>query len=294
MEINVPVVHSCEAAVTQRRLPGDPLEEQARVNSYFRASAPYWKEIYERQTLHAQLYQQRRLAALSQVQQLQLARRSPVLEVGCGPGLTTVALAQMGYQVEAIDTVQEMLSTTRRALEQEEVVAWATTSIGDIQRLNYQPNSFELVLVIGVLEWLRTLDQPMREISRVLRPDGCLIASADNSWAIHRMVDPWLNPLVTALKRSAGKALRRLRLRRPRPRTRTHSIRQVDAALTAAGLEKVRGLTLGFGPFSLFNRPVLPDSLGLPLHRKLQQLADRGLPFIRSAGLTYLVVARKP
>jgi hypothetical protein len=37
----------------------------------------------------------------------------------------------------------------------------------------------------------------------------------------------------------------------------------------------------------------LSDEAGWQLHLKLQRLADNGAPLLRSAGLVYLVLARK-
>src|SRR5437773_1141181 len=61
----------------------------------------------------------------------------------------------------------------------------------------------------------------------------------------------------------------------------------------AAGLEKIAGRTVGFGPFSVLGWKVLSDSSGVRVHRRLQQLADRGVPILRSMGTQYIVLARK-
>lgn len=72
-----------------------------------------------------------------------------------------------------------------------------------------------------------------------------------------------------------------------------HSARYFDSALRAAGLNKLHGATLGFGPFTLLNQHVLPERLGVSLNCKLQALADHGFPIVRSTGVQYIVVAQK-
>jgi hypothetical protein len=52
-------------------------------------------------------------------------------------------------------------------------------------------------------------------------------------------------------------------------------------------------MTLGFGPFSLFRRTVLPESLGIALHHRLQRLAEQNVPLFRSTGAQYLVLSKK-
>jgi hypothetical protein len=76
------------------------------------------------------------------------------------------------------------------------------------------------------------------------------------------------------------------------PRDRAYSIRHFDQLVANAGLEKVEGTTLGFGPFPFLDLE-LPRSLGLPLHRALQRLADKKVRFMRSAGLVYVIDAKK-
>jgi hypothetical protein len=63
--------------------------------------------------------------------------------------------------------------------------------------------------------------------------------------------------------------------------------------LAEAGLEKVESRTVGFGPLSFLGLKLLPDSLSVSLHGRLQRLADRGVPGLRSGGMNYVVIARK-
>jgi hypothetical protein len=63
--------------------------------------------------------------------------------------------------------------------------------------------------------------------------------------------------------------------------------------LNAAGLEKLDGITLGFGPFTFFGHHLLPDDVGLGMHRMLQRLVQQQFPVLRSLGSQYIVFARK-
>ena len=72
----------------------------------------------------------------------------------------------------------------------------------------------------------------------------------------------------------------------------SRSPRHFDQLMADAGLAREQGRTIGFGPFSLRNLR-LPDSLGMPIHRSLQYLADRDVRLLRSAGLVYVVIGRK-
>ncbi len=72
-----------------------------------------------------------------------------------------------------------------------------------------------------------------------------------------------------------------------------YSIKEFDSLLSTAGLKKVEGMTLGFGSFSFLSYKLLPDSIGVKVHHKLQSLADRRFPVLRSTGAQYIVLAKK-
>jgi hypothetical protein len=68
---------------------------------------------------------------------------------------------------------------------------------------------------------------------------------------------------------------------------------KMDKTLASIKLDRVRGKMLGFGPFSLFNRTVVPKAIGKWLHTRLQLLADRNIPGFRSTDKYYIVLTRK-
>ena len=268
--------------------------ERVTVTSYFQSVASYWKQIYQFDDTFAVIIQDRRAAVLALVDQLMLPRESRILDVGCGAGLIAVALAQRGYVVEAVDVADTMLDLTRRHAAEAGVEERVITSLGDVHHLAFPSEMFSLVITVGVAQWLRSIDQPIQEMARVLNAEGYLIATASQG-GLRYMVDPLLCQPLKAVRRSGRELLQRFGLREPPkgPRFHVHSIKDVDASLSAAGLVKLKGMTLGFGPFSFLGFRLLPDSVGVKVHRRLQELADRGLPLLRSAGGQYIVLAKK-
>jgi ubiquinone/menaquinone biosynthesis C-methylase UbiE len=267
------------------------------VSAYFESTVPRWEEFYAsdgEQTVYTTIYQSRLAVALSLADGLRLPPGSRCLDVGCGPGIATVALAQRGFVVNAIDLVKAQLDRTQvRAAEarlQERVV----TSVGDIHDLDFPDGVFDLILVVGVMEWLEDTGKPLREVSRVLKPGGRVILSIDNKWALRNILDPLSTPPLGPVRRRAGKFLdwSGLRRKRPGPRDHSYSIRRFDRLVANAGLEKEQGVTVGFGPFSFLGLE-LPQSLGLALHRRLQRLADHNFRLLQSAGFVYVTVAEK-
>jgi len=271
-----------------------PLGQQKLVDAYFQATVSEWAAIYQRkEDVYARIYQQRRTVALALVDKMALPQSARILEIGCGPGLTTVALAQRGYLVHAIDTLSAMTEATRNRAKGVGLQHRVMTSIGDVRNLAFPDNSFQLALMIGVTEWLDSLGQPFREIARVIAPGGFLIVSSDNTMALHQLVDPILNPALAPLKKAKWAIRRALGLGKPRPRGYAYSIKQLNSRLAAAGFEIKEGVTAGFGPFSFFRRKLFSETTGLSINQKLQDWANAGVPVLRTMGRVYIVAATK-
>src|SRR5258706_7451 len=118
-----------------------------------------------------------------------LAAEARVLEVGCGAGLATVALAERGFAVEAVDTVRDMLRSTKARAASAGVTHRVRAIQASVDHLPYSDNHFSLVLAIGVLPWLACTRKAMVEIIRVTRPGGNIIVNIDNTLRLHQMLD---------------------------------------------------------------------------------------------------------
>jgi ubiquinone/menaquinone biosynthesis C-methylase UbiE len=263
--------------------------ESESVREFFESTAPYWEEVYGRHDVVSVIYQERRDIVLSVVDMLPTPARSDVLEIGCGAGSISIALARRGHAVKATDLAAPMLGRTRKLADEAGVGQFIETHQCDTRHLPFPDNSFNLVMAIGVLPWLSSLLEPMREMIRVLQPGGYLIVTVDNRYRMSYVLHP------SAWARLVGIRLPgrpRFRKRYKIPPSTTCSVHKFDALLPALGLEKLWGATLGFGPFYLLNR-VLPQASGVKLHHALQSLADRRVPLIRSAGAHYIALSRK-
>jgi SAM-dependent methyltransferase len=264
---------------------------QRRVTAHFDSHALDWKTIYERPGVYESIHQQRRTRALGLIDGLAMPAGSRVLEIGCGAGTVTVSLALRGHFVDATDIAPGMVDFTRSLAVEAKVEDRVRTTVGDVRSLALPDCSFDLVVALGVLPWIQPpLERPVREMARVLKPGGYLVANIDNRWRLNHILDPFVGGrhLLRSVIEHLGVARRGLS-----GFARTCSSRHFDSLLSAAGLSKQTGFTLGFGPFSLLTREVVPESLGVKAHSKLQRLADDGVPFLRTCGSQYVVLAKK-
>jgi len=104
-----------------------------------------------------------------------------VLDIGCGPGLTTLALAAaVGPQglVHAVDIAEPMLELARSRCASQAHVYFEHQ---DVTRLGHRDDTFDLALATQVYEYLPDIDQALRELQRVIRPGGRVLL-VDTDW----------------------------------------------------------------------------------------------------------------
>jgi predicted ATP-grasp superfamily ATP-dependent carboligase/ubiquinone/menaquinone biosynthesis C-methylase UbiE len=269
-------------------------ENPSNRNSYFRSVSSYWEKLYQDENLTARIYQERKQIALRWVEDLSLPPGTRVLDLGCGAGYTAVALAERGYHVDALDGEQAMLDMTSRRAQAAGVAL--TTELGDAHELKFDPGTFDLVIALGLIPWLHSPHQALSEMRRVLKPGGFLVVSSDNRRRLVYWLDPIYNPWLVSWRNLVTSVLRKkgwMRVPHTTPLT-MQSTGEFDRLLDQAGFKQVKSATIGFGPFTLFRRDVLPDRWGIKLHEWLQRHADAGRRMFRKTGAHYLVAATHP
>jgi SAM-dependent methyltransferase len=98
--------------------------------------------------------------------------RLRVLDAGCGTGRASVWLAEQGADVVGVDVSAEMLRMARAD------VPSASFVLADLaEPLPFEDASFDAVVSSLVMHYLRDWVPTLRELRRVLRPDGVVVLS---------------------------------------------------------------------------------------------------------------------
>ena len=116
-----------------------------------------------------------------------------ILEIGCGDGDLAVTLAELGGRVAAIDASEPMIAAARqRAAEHHVRVDFR---VGRAQRVPFDDNSFDIVVAVTILCFVRDATPVFQEIARVLKPGGRLVIGELgrwSTWAAERRIRAWL------------------------------------------------------------------------------------------------------
>jgi SAM-dependent methyltransferase len=114
-----------------------------------------------------------------------------VLELGCGGGAMTVAMAKQGARVIAVDESAQLLARARGLADREEVKV--ELHQGDLADLAFvRADTVDLALSVYSLGAVADLDRVFRQVHRVLRPEAPLVLSLPHPVfrAMQRASDP--------------------------------------------------------------------------------------------------------
>jgi len=198
-------------------------------------------------------------------------RGAAALDVGCGVGGTSVALARHGVDVIAVDHNPARLKAVGNLPEHIE------TKLADARDLPFPDDSFEIVILQDVIEHVVEPSSVLCEIRRVLVSGGILFLSTPNKFALPNMLsDPhWGLPCISFLSRTL---LRKILLHwRPDDADRDDlaqlfSLRQLMTLLLANGLDSEFQNRIVFANLLVNPRSVLWSKAHLTLFSSAKRL----------------------
>lgn len=265
---------------------------QAAVDRFFDGWADYWSAVYTQRDLPGLIYRRRMQTVAAWTRELGLASGAAALDVGCGAGQMTAELARAGFSPTGTDSSPGMVRSATQLVAEQGLAARVAVRQADVHRLPFGDGEFALVVALGLLPWLHDPSAAVTELARVLAPGGWIIVTADNRRRLNRLVEPRENPLLSPLR-----PVKRTLWREPRDGTEDapayrHLPGEVDEMLARAGIAVARRATVGYGPFTVMGRPLLPDGVATRLHEGLERAAvDR--PRLRGGGWHYVVAGVK-
>lgn len=98
-----------------------------------------------------------------------------VLDLGCGPGLSSYLLSDRGFIVTGLDISRKFLDLSRH--KESETLRLVQ---GDVCSLDFPDSSFDIVASHELIEHIVKVDKALREMQRVVKKSGKIIILAPN------------------------------------------------------------------------------------------------------------------
>jgi ubiquinone/menaquinone biosynthesis C-methylase UbiE len=132
-----------------------------------------WPEAYDCEGVR------RRIAKMDALWPLKGDR---LLDVGCGNGSYTVPMGTSFHAIHGIEIEPVRLADFRTYLEGRGDAEYYNVAEMSSERLEFPDNYFDVVTAIETIEHIVDLDVAVREIFRVLKPEGAFLITAPNRW----------------------------------------------------------------------------------------------------------------
>ncbi len=256
------------------------------VADFFSASTRYWEAIYEQnpdeiERVYSTDIVDRKKVVLQMLDQCTGEVPSMVLDVGCGPGVFMREVLERGHTVVGMDISDRMTREAKEAVKRY-YNERAICVVGDIERLPFEDNTFDVILCIGVLSYVDNDASGIGEMTRVVRKNGSIILAVPNKWRMNVFFDPcyfWERGKAILWRRrgsasTAGGDEVMVRMRRYVPG-------QLASVFRPNNLRQVESRSLGYGPMTFWKREFAPAELSLKISRCLEGLArNRLLSFV--------------
>jgi 2-polyprenyl-3-methyl-5-hydroxy-6-metoxy-1,4-benzoquinol methylase len=148
---------------------------------YHDAIAHKWSDGYKKRGF------MRRYQNLKHIMHEHVAPGSNWLDLGCGSGVLSRLLSDLGANVVGVDGSPRMIQNAIAESDRYEGRI-RYVLINDIGSLPFSEGSYDGVLCSSVIEYLDDPGSALKEISRVLNSDGILIATVPNRHSLVRRV----------------------------------------------------------------------------------------------------------
>lgn len=110
----------------------------------------------------------------------ELHRDHVILDLGCGKGHWTMALAQKCAQATGVDASERQIEVARRFIRNSDLNNRIIFQHGRLEELNLPANRYDKVYSFCVLEHIPNIEVVLREVARILKPGGEMHVSVDS------------------------------------------------------------------------------------------------------------------
>jgi SAM-dependent methyltransferase len=117
--------------------------------------------------------------------ELDLQADDDLLEVGCGSGRMLAEQTSQVHHVAGLDASELQVQMARKRLADRIAAGTAEVVLGDAMALPWDDGRFSVVGSLNCLKFVPDPAKALREMHRVLRPDGRLVLTID------KQVDKW-------------------------------------------------------------------------------------------------------
>lgn len=278
------------------------------VREYFTQTGDYWRNVYDESRLRnkwaSYWMRQRASIVMEFVKACAGSRALTVLDVGCGPGFLLEELAGQGHEAVGVDINPSMVRAARETVGKP-ARGEVYYLVSDCERLPFGNDRFDVILCVGVLQYLEKDAACLRELCRVAKPGGRIIITLPS---IHRLAN-FLDPGYVF-----GRGFRYLLSRRKKKAAadpgspeyakfglnisflnRRYRWGQLRPVFRDCGLKEIATAAVAYSPPSVGRKPIISYPLSCRLSARLEKRSrTRGFHWLTALADRWVICLEKP
>ena len=253
------------------------------VKGHFSNSTEYWDILYDDfhkyQSFTKYELKRRKEIVFNFIDKIKPNKNKRALDLGCGTGHYLIQLHSMGFQCFGADISEEMLQRTR-----DKFISSKSNDLtlinSDCYKLPIDDNYFDLIICIGVLEYLDSEKKALIEMKRIILPGGFVIVTFPNFYKLRNLLNPYyyIVRIWTYLfsKKSArsfqSSENKKVKIDFNKSTVSRYSLKGVKKIISNSGFKILEIKGYCFGPFSLWKKDMFPLETSIKISNLIEEL----------------------
>ena len=180
-------------------------EQKKRVTTYFDESKGWQGDLYHTEDSYfSRVINRRKQYALEMINSLPDLKIGKALDIGCGSGVYLREFFNMGFDCYGIDISSEMVEACKTLLRADQHPDRIHLFQGEVEKLPFKDNEFDLVICIGVLGYLLRDEKALGELKRIVKPGGYLLVNLTNMYSLSDFDYAWRKAIKGLFSGSGG------------------------------------------------------------------------------------------
>ncbi len=279
-------------------------EQKKRVTTYFDESKGWQGDLYHSEdTYFSRVINRRKQYALEMIDSLPDLKIGKALDIGCGSGVYLQEFFKRGFDCYGVDISSEMVETCKKLLHADQHPDRIHLFQGEVEKLPFKDDEFDLVICIGVLGYLLRDEKALVELKRIVKPGGYLLVNLTNMYSSSDFDYAWRKSIKDffagsrATKdetRPAYAMPNAWMLKNRQFHFKSYNLWKYEPMIAHPNFRKVDAMTYGY-EFRLLRRlKFIPESFLFSLELFLENAFRRiSIPYFSYAGWVYTGIYKR-